>query len=65
MNPESPQEDRLEHGIVGEEYQDSYSDSDYVWILDPIDGTKAFVAGLPTFSTLIALTWRGTPILGL
>ena len=54
-----------EHGIVGEEYEDSHSDSDYVWILDPIDGTMAFVAGLPTFSTLIALTWRGTPILGI
>jgi len=54
-----------EHGIVGEEYDDLESDSDYVWILDPIDGTMAFVAGLPTFSTLIALTWRGTPILGI
>jgi len=54
-----------QHGIVGEEYDDLISDSDYVWILDPIDGTMAFVAGLPTFSTLIALTWRGTPILGI
>lgn len=53
-----------QHGIVGEEYDDLQSDSDYVWILDPIDGTMAFVAGLPTFATLIALTWRGTPILG-
>lgn len=54
-----------EHGIVGEEYDTVKSDSDYVWILDPIDGTMAFVAGLPTYSTLIALTWRGTPILGI
>jgi inositol-phosphate phosphatase/L-galactose 1-phosphate phosphatase/histidinol-phosphatase len=54
-----------EHGIVGEEFDTLKSDSDYVWILDPIDGTMAFVAGLPTFSTLIALTWRGTPILGI
>lgn len=54
-----------EHGIVGEEYGDSKSDSDYVWVLDPIDGTMAFIAGLPTYSTLIALTWRGTPILGI
>lgn len=53
-----------QHGIVGEEYDELISDSDYVWIIDPIDGTMAFVAGLPTFSTLIALTWRGTPILG-
>jgi len=54
-----------EHGIVGEEYGDQNSDSDYVWVLDPIDGTMAFVAGLPTFSTLIALTWRGSPVLGI
>jgi len=54
-----------EHGIVGEEFDTVESDSDYVWILDPIDGTMAFVAGLPTFSTLIALTWRGAPILGI
>ena len=53
-----------EHGIVGEEYDNLDSDSDYVWVLDPIDGTMAFIAGLPTFATLIALTWRGSPILG-
>jgi inositol-phosphate phosphatase / L-galactose 1-phosphate phosphatase / histidinol-phosphatase len=53
-----------EHGIVGEEYENVDSDSDYVWVLDPIDGTMAFIAGLPTFATLIALTWRGVPILG-
>jgi inositol-phosphate phosphatase/L-galactose 1-phosphate phosphatase/histidinol-phosphatase len=53
-----------EHGIVGEEYDNHNSDSDYVWVLDPIDGTMAFIAGLPTFATLIALTWRGSPILG-
>ncbi|MFQ3343037.1 MAG: inositol monophosphatase family protein [Pseudomonadales bacterium] len=53
-----------EHGIVGEEYDNIDSDSDYVWVLDPIDGTMAFIAGLPTFATLIALTWRGSPILG-
>lgn len=53
-----------EHGIVGEEYGDLNPDADYVWVLDPIDGTKAFIAGLPTFSTLIALTWRGSPVLG-
>ncbi|MCL4154910.1 UNVERIFIED_CONTAM: hypothetical protein GTU68_061284 [Idotea baltica] len=53
-----------EHGIVGEEYDDVSADSDYVWVLDPIDGTMSFVAGMPTFATLIALTWRGAPILG-
>lgn len=54
-----------EHGIVGEEYDDQNSGADYVWVLDPIDGTMAFIAGLPTFSTLISLTWRGSPILGI
>ena len=54
-----------QHGIVGEEYDDEGTDSDYVWILDPIDGTMSFVAGMPTFATLIALTWRGAPILGI
>jgi len=53
-----------QHGIVGEEYEDVGSDSDYIWVLDPIDGTMSFVAGMPTFATLIALTWRGAPILG-
>ena len=58
------QETFPEHGIVGEEYDNLNTDADYVWVLDPIDGTMAFIAGLPTFATLIALTWRGSPILG-
>jgi inositol-phosphate phosphatase/L-galactose 1-phosphate phosphatase/histidinol-phosphatase len=58
------QESFPDHGIIGEEYANLDSDSDYVWVLDPIDGTMAFIAGLPTFATLIALTWRGAPILG-
>ena len=53
-----------DHGIFGEEYDSVRLDSDYVWVLDPIDGTKAFMAGLPVFGTLIALTHRGKPILG-
>ncbi len=53
-----------EHGIIGEEYDDQNDDSDYVWVLDPIDGTMSFIAGLPTFATLIALTWKGSPVLG-
>lgn len=53
-----------DHGIVGEEYGNLNPDAEYVWVVDPIDGTMAFIAGLPTFSTLIALTWRGSPILG-
>lgn len=53
-----------EHGIIGEEYDNLNTDADFVWVLDPIDGTMAFIAGLPTFATLIALTWKGSPILG-
>lgn len=53
-----------EHGIKGEEYADENLDAEYVWVLDPIDGTKAFIAGKPTFVTLIALVRNGTPVLG-
>ena len=41
------------------------TDADYVWVLDPIDGTKAFITGLPIFGTLIALLHRGKPVLGI
>ncbi|GAU80259.1 inositol monophosphatase family protein [Bosea sp. BIWAKO-01] len=52
------------HGILGEEFGSQGMDEDFVWVIDPIDGTKAFVAGIPVFGTLIALTHRGVPILG-
>ena len=52
------------HGILGEEHGSERTDSEFVWVLDPIDGTRAFIAGKPTFSTLIALVRNGTPILG-
>lgn len=54
-----------EHGIIGEEYESTNSDSDLVWVLDPIDGTKSFLIGRPIFGTLIALLYRGKPILGI
>src|SRR4030081_4038866 len=54
-----------EHGIVGEEYGAERADAEYVWFLDPIDGTKSFISGMPAWGTLIALTHRGTPVLGL
>lgn len=54
-----------EHGINGEEYGLDRPDADYVWVLDPIDGTRGFVAGLPTWTVLIALAYRGEPALGL
>jgi inositol-phosphate phosphatase/L-galactose 1-phosphate phosphatase/histidinol-phosphatase len=53
-----------EHGIVGEEFGSCRTEADYVWVIDPIDGTKAFVCGIPMFGTLIALTHDGHPILG-
>src|SRR3982750_3089029 len=53
-----------EHGIYGEEHGVERPDADYVWVLDPIDGTRAFVTGLPIFGTLIALLHRGVPVLG-
>jgi histidinol phosphatase-like enzyme (inositol monophosphatase family) len=52
------------HGVFGEEYGAERSDAEYVWVLDPIDGTKAFITGLPIFGTLIALLHRGQPVLG-
>jgi histidinol phosphatase-like enzyme (inositol monophosphatase family) len=53
-----------EHGIVGEELGAVGADREFVWIFDPIDGTKAFLAGKPTFTTLIALLHRGRPLVG-
>jgi inositol-phosphate phosphatase/L-galactose 1-phosphate phosphatase/histidinol-phosphatase len=53
-----------EHGILGEEFGGHNLDAEYVWIIDPIDGTKAFVTGKPLFGTLIALCKNGSPILG-
>jgi len=53
-----------DHGIIGEEQGAEREDAELVWILDPIDGTRAFIAGKPMFGTLIALVRDGTPILG-
>jgi myo-inositol-1(or 4)-monophosphatase len=53
------------HGIVGEEFGAERPDTDYVWYLDPIDGTKSFISGMPAWGTLIALTHKGTPVLGM
>ena len=52
------------HGVFGEEYGRAQADADYVWVLDPIDGTKSFISGVPLFGTLIALTYRGRAVLG-
>lgn len=53
-----------EHGIIGEEYGNENEKAEYVWVLDPIDGTIAFIHGVPLFTTLIALLKNGQPILG-
>jgi myo-inositol-1(or 4)-monophosphatase len=54
-----------DHGILGEEYGAERTDSEYVWILDPIDGTKSFIAGMPVWGTLIALTRANEPVYGM
>src|SRR5579863_116748 len=53
------------HGVIGEEYGQDRPDAEYVWVLDPIDGTKSFISGLPTWGTLIGLTHRGRPAYGM
>jgi len=53
------------HGIIGEEYGRDRPDAEYVWVLDPIDGTKSFISGLPTWGTLIGLMHRGQPVYGM
>jgi len=53
-----------EHGIIGEEYENADLGRSHVWVLDPIDGTASFVAGIPVFGTLIALAVDGVPHLG-
>ena len=52
------------HGILGEEFGIKRPDADFVWVIDPIDGTKSFICGKPTFGILIALIHRQRPILG-
>src|SRR5689334_12235324 len=53
-----------DHGFYGEETGTRAADADYLWLVDPIDGTKAFVREYPMFSTQIALMYRGRLILG-
>ncbi|MEG8222130.1 histidinol-phosphatase [Sphingomonas sp. HH69] len=59
------EKERPGDGIIGEEYGSVREDADRVWILDPIDGTRSFIAGRPIFGTLIALTQGGWPTVGL
>jgi myo-inositol-1(or 4)-monophosphatase len=53
------------HGILGEEYGALRAEADYCWVIDPIDGTRAFIVGQPLWGTLIGLKRDGAPLLGL
>ena len=53
------------HQIMGEEYGFKKTKSDFSWVIDPIDGTRSFVTGNPTWSNLISLNYKGTPMVGL
>jgi myo-inositol-1(or 4)-monophosphatase len=54
-----------DHGILGEEYGSERTDAEYVWVLDPIDGTKSFISGMVAWGTLIGLMRFGEPVFGL
>jgi len=56
--------ERPHDGVIGEEYGDDRPDAARVWVIDPIDGTRSFIAGRPIFGTLIALLDDGVPVLG-
>jgi len=53
-----------QHGVIGEEYGEDRADAEWVWVLDPVDGTRAFIAGLPLWCVLIGLRHNGRPLLG-
>ncbi len=54
-----------DHGIVGEEFGNERADARDVWVIDPIDGTRAFIAGIPVWGVLIGLRREGYPVLGM
>lgn len=53
-----------DHGVIGEEYGEHQADAEFVWVLDPIDGTRAFISGLPLWTTLIGLRHHNRPVVG-
>ena len=53
-----------DHGVIGEEYGEDRPEAEFVWVVDPVDGTRAFIAGLPVWTTLIGLRHEGRPVLG-
>jgi myo-inositol-1(or 4)-monophosphatase len=53
-----------DHGIHGEEYGMKHGTAPFTWVLDPVDGTRSFVCGMPTWATLIGLSYEGRPVVG-
>ena len=53
------------HQVIGEEFGHKKSSSDFTWVIDPIDGTRSYVIGNPTWSNLISLNFKGNPVIGL
>lgn len=53
------------HGVLGEEFPPTDAAAEFVWVIDPIDGTKQFIVGIPVYGTLISLTQGGRPVLGI
>ena len=51
--------------MLGEEFGYKKTKSEYTWIIDPIDGTRSYVIGNPTWSNLVSLNYKGTPVVGL
>ena len=54
-----------DHQVIGEEFGHAKTESEYTWVIDPIDGTRSFVIGNPTWSNLISLNYKGKPVVGL
>ena len=53
------------HQIIGEEFGSKKTKSDFTWVIDPIDGTRSYVIGNPTWSNLVSLNYKGNPVIGL
>ena len=53
------------HQVIGEEFGHKKTSSDYTWVIDPIDGTRSYVIGNPTWSNLVSLNFKGNPVVGL
>ncbi len=53
-----------DHGVIGEELASERAGAEHVWVIDPIDGTRSFINGVPLFTTLVALVRDGAPLIG-